>query len=94
MAFEYKVAWHSHSLCNQGWVEIVKNKLTEELFFCCSECDAHWRTFEEIEDGQIAPEDYVEFIDYKGDLRDIIIKPTRQEIANKGWEHYIITDWD
>ena len=74
--------------------EIVKNKLTEELFFYCSECDAHLRMYDEIEDDTEAPEDYVEFIDYKGDLRNIIIKPTKQEIANKGWEHYIITDWD
>lgn len=40
--YENKVKWCP--ICNQGWVEIVKDISTETLFCCCSECESEWNT--------------------------------------------------
>jgi len=45
--YKYKVKWCP--VCNQGWVEIVKDDLTGEPLLCCDECEAVWNTPEKIE---------------------------------------------
>ena len=47
--YSFKVVWCP--VCNQGWVEIVKDKKTNELFLCCSECETEWLNPEEIKSG-------------------------------------------
>ena len=42
----YRVAWCP--ICNQGWVEIVKNRKSGLLYLCCDECKAEWTNPEEI----------------------------------------------
>lgn len=45
--YKYKVKWCP--VCNQGWVQIVKEKESGTLFVCCSECETEWSNPEEIQ---------------------------------------------
>ena len=36
----YKIAWCP--LCEQGWVVIVKDKQTSQLYAYCTECETEW----------------------------------------------------
>ncbi|WDU78851.1 hypothetical protein [Lysinibacillus sp. G01H] len=98
MMYEFKVGWCP--FCDQGWVEIVKNQMTEELLLCCNECDTNWNNYDEFKKDDIPSYfrqyEEVEFEkDYESDDDDFrfnIIKPTYQEIINKGWEKYIFKD--
>ena len=36
----YKIAWCP--LCEQGWVVIVKDKHTSQLYAYCTECETEW----------------------------------------------------
>lgn len=34
-------------ICKQGLLEVVKDKLTGEIFICCDECEAEWNNPED-----------------------------------------------
>lgn len=36
----YKIAWCP--ICDQGWVEIVKDSKTSQLYAYCTECETEW----------------------------------------------------
>jgi len=73
--YEFKVKWCR--VCDQGWVEIVKDKENQNLLLQCSECESQWKGMEEYTSG-IYIEDEVE-----------VIKPEREEIIKKGWVKHI-----
>lgn len=73
--YEFKVKWCK--VCDQGWVEIVKDKENQNLLLQCSECESQWDGMEELSSG-IFKKDEVE-----------VIKPERKEIIKKGWVKHI-----
>ncbi|QKS72320.1 hypothetical protein FLK61_37440 [Paenalkalicoccus suaedae] len=76
--YEFKVAWCK--LCNQGWIEIVKEKGSEKLLLQCSECVSQWDSVDYIS-NHIFKEDEVE-----------VIEPTRKEIEKYGWYSYVLNE--
>lgn len=75
-----KVKWCP--ICNQGWVEIVKDVKTGQLFCCCSECESEWDDASNIERKSAnSPEKYGKIYD-----------PEEEEIVKKGWDKYILRE--
>ncbi len=77
-AYKYKVA--SCPICNQGWVEIVKDKTAGKLFVCCRECESEWDSPESITNRDLATHDTF----------GQITEPEYDEIMQRGWGKYII----
>lgn len=77
MFSKYKVSWCP--VCNQGWVEIVKEKKTGILFLCCDECEAEWTNPNEI--GILGKGSRFKF--------GKVTQPSEEEVLSKGWEKYI-----
>ncbi|WP_409368471.1 hypothetical protein [Lysinibacillus sp. 38-6] len=95
MMYEFKVGWCP--FCDQGWVEIVKNQMTEELLLYCNECNTNWKTYDDFKKDDIPAYfrqyEEVEFeVDCEAEFSFNIIKPTYQEIINIGWDKYIFKD--
>ncbi len=79
MADKYhKIGWCP--ICNQGWIEIVKEKKTGALFLCCDECGGEWANPDDI--GNRGTRDKF----------GQVTEPTISEIRAKGWEKYIIEE--
>jgi hypothetical protein len=78
MSFEFKVEWCP--VCSQGWVEIVMDKVSKELLFCCSECEVEWSDFESIKqkNSNSCNEDRQ------------IETPSFESIKAKGWEKHLL----
>ena len=75
-----KVAWCY--ICNQGWIEIVKDLKTGKLFCCCSECENEWDNPECInEKNANTTKKY-------GRTSDV----SDEEIDSIGWRKYILKD--
>ena len=73
--YDFKVQWCP--ICNQGWVEIVKDTVSGQLFCCCSECENEWDDVKNISNktcnkeyryGCITDPDYEEVIEKNGIL--------------------------
>lgn len=77
-SFPFKVAWCR--ICNQGWVEIVKDASTNGLFVICKECENEWHHPDEAKRGNTT----------RKELAESILPPTFKEIRNKKWEAHII----
>jgi hypothetical protein len=76
--YKNKVSWCP--ICEQGWVQIVKEKESGQLFVWCDECDSEWPSPNDVEHKEMATRDtYAEIED-----------PTDNEIIVKGWETFII----
>ena len=73
---KYKVSWCP--ICQQGWVEIVKEEKTGMLFLCCDECEAEWTVPNDI---GINTGTRFEFGN--------VIEPTIEDIEAKDWLRYI-----
>lgn len=76
-ANNYRVAWCP--ICNQGWIEIVKEEKSGLLYLCCDECEAEWTTPEEI--GVWGKGSRCRF--------GQVITPTQEEVLAKGWGRYV-----
>ena len=75
--YDYNVKWCP--ICNQGWVQIVKEIETEVLFLLCEECESEWNNPQEIEKENCTRDTY-----------GFITTPTYSEIMEKGWQKFII----
>ena len=76
--YKNKVSWCP--ICEQGWVQIVKEKVSGQLFVWCDECDSEWYSPNDVKQKEMATRDtFMEIED-----------PTDSEIAAKGWETFII----
>lgn len=79
MKKEYqKITWCP--LCDQGWVEIVKDKQTSQLYAYCTECEAEWND----PTKGIKEDSYLPFGTFGR-----FISPTFEEITKSGWYKYI-----
>lgn len=74
--FEYKVIWCP--VCNQGWVEIVKDKETQKLFLCCSECETEWLDPSNIKNDNGTQDNFGQ-----------AVNPSIDEIKNKKWDLFM-----
>ncbi|GHT69828.1 hypothetical protein AGMMS50239_37250 [Bacteroidia bacterium] len=77
MSYEYKIKWCP--ICKQGWIIIVKEKISENLFLYCTECESEW----------IDPQE-INTINATRECFGFIVNPDIEEIKNKGWEKYIL----
>jgi uncharacterized Zn ribbon protein len=78
--FRNKVAWCP--ICSQGWVEIVKDVGTDDLYVLCDECLNEWNHPENIEVSTARTE-----------INDNRVNtPTDEEIRSANWEKYIINE--
>jgi hypothetical protein len=75
--YKNKVAWCP--ICNQGWVEIYKDKNTKDLIVCCDECESMWEHPNDIRNVDLAIGTEIE-----------IIHPTEDEIVKEGWDKFIL----
>lgn len=76
--YKNKVAWCP--ICSQGWVQIVRDVETKELFVMCDECESEWNH----------PEDVKE-LEARSEINDNrVTTPTVEEIRMASWEKYII----
>ncbi|RAS85724.1 hypothetical protein [Priestia endophytica] len=80
-----KVAWCS--FCDQGWVEICKDKKTKELFVACDECGSRWEHPVDTNKSSIATTIFDE------DTEVEILEPTEKEIALNDWKQYILDSY-
>lgn len=77
MSYEHKVKWCP--VCSQGWVEVVKDKASGELFLCCSECETEWLDPDSIEQGTGTQGKFG------------MVEPASEcELEVKGWKKYIM----
>ncbi|QHE52844.1 hypothetical protein [Pontibacillus sp. HMF3514] len=76
--YNYKVEWCP--ICEQGWVEIMKDQESNKLILICSECENEWEN----------PE-YIIVSSEKVHLSENISTPTFKEVKEKGWQKYIIS---
>jgi len=75
-----KVAWCPQ--CDQGWVQIYKDKRTKALFVVCDECESSWEHPTDAEKNNIST------LIFDTDIEIEI--PTEQEVRLKKWDKYII----
>lgn len=75
--YDNKTAWCP--VCNQGWIEILKETTTGKLFVCCSECETEWDNPKDVKRLEGTDSKY-------GPSND----PTQEEIKQMGWDIYII----
>lgn len=76
--YTYKVAWCK--ICNQGWLEVVKEKTTKRLFICCAECESEWDTPENVNNLEISTQNKYGMVEV----------PDYDDIVLRGWDKYII----
>lgn len=67
-------------MCDQGWVQIVKDIETKKLYLCCSECETEWINPENIEKNTCLK--FNSFGKYT--------TPSEKDIENAKWTNYII----
>ena len=74
----YKIAWCP--LCEQGWVVIVKDKQTSQLYAYCTECETEWNDpTKGIKEESCLP--FGAFGQF--------VPPTFEEISKSDWYKYI-----
>jgi transcription elongation factor Elf1 len=78
--YKNKVAWCP--ICNQGWVEIYKDKKYKNLFVSCDECESMWEHPNEISNVDLA------ILTFETEIE--ISHPTEDDILKKGWDKYIL----
>ncbi|WP_147433972.1 hypothetical protein [Planomicrobium sp. Y74] len=75
--YNFKVAWCL--VCSQGWVEIVREKETNNLLFLCEECETQWKAITDVWNNKNGIHDDTSFV----------TAPSLQEIERMGWSDFI-----
>ncbi len=70
-------------ICKQGWVQIVKEISSGQIYLCCSECDAEW-----ADPSTINENNCLQFNTY-GEY--IVVSP--DEIKAKSWGKYVLEEF-
>jgi hypothetical protein len=73
--FKYKVKWCV--ICNQGWVEILKEVKNNKLILCCSECESIWENPNDVNNAEKA-----------SSTNELLVEPDDDEVRQ--WEKYIV----
>ncbi|WP_322923214.1 hypothetical protein [Paenibacillus campi] len=69
-------------ICNQGWVVIVKEIGSGDLFVYCNECEAEWEN----------PEQYLANFSNKIFEHNMYKEPEEEDVMHQGWDQYIDKD--
>lgn len=77
--YKYKVSWCP--ICSQGWLEIVKDTITDELYILCSECETEWESPIKITRSNS-----------REGSENIVSEPTLEEITQIKWDKYILKE--
>jgi hypothetical protein len=77
--YKNKIKWCP--VCDQGWVQIFKEKSSEKLLILCDECFSEW------EKPQLVNKDNFMY----SVSNELIIDPTDEEIENKGWGNFLLS---
>jgi len=77
MVYNNKVKWCP--VCNQGWIEIVKETETGSLYLCCTECETEWANPSDIQVENGTQAHYSSCAD-----------PTSEEIEAMNWDRFIM----
>lgn len=75
--YKFRVKWCP--VCDQGWVNIAKEVVTQKMFVFCDECEAEWESPEKITTDTETRFSY--------GRRAI---PTLAEIREMQWEQYLL----
>ncbi|MBT2688371.1 hypothetical protein J7I93_09270 [Bacillus sp. ISL-47] len=75
----FKVKWCP--ICDQGWVEIVKDSKTGLLYLLCSECENEWEHPKNIAVDTARTE-----INYENP----VASPTVEDVKRIEWDNYIL----
>jgi len=75
----YHVAWCP--FCNQGWVDIIKDALSDELLLMCNECDTLW--------GQPIDVKLSNPLIRETEIK--VVEPSLVEITEMGWDRFLIS---
>ncbi|MFF2754430.1 hypothetical protein ACFVR1_11880 [Psychrobacillus sp. NPDC058041] len=73
--YKNKVRWCV--ICNQGWVEIQKEAVSNKLILCCCECESVWENLNDVNNPDKATS-----------TDELLIEPNDNEIGH--WAKYII----
>jgi hypothetical protein len=80
--YVHKVDWHEW--CNQGWIEVKKNRKINKIVFKCSECLTEYESYEDINKKANEP----------SDRDDDPIALTENELLEHGITHLLIREWE
>ncbi|WKA57070.1 hypothetical protein QWY16_11195 [Planococcus shenhongbingii] len=79
--YDFKVDWCK--ICGQGWVTIVKDKVTNQFTVMCAECENEWdhplHAQSNIKTKEVSEE-------------HLVVNPSKEEIQENGWDVYIIRE--
>ncbi len=73
------VAWCP--ICDQGWVEILKDTNTSSLLVVCHECESEWISPDKIQVETVLP-----YSTRTGPLT----QANDNELEEKGWEKFVL----
>jgi len=79
MGNNFHIGWCP--FCNQGWVDIVKDSVNNELFLLCNECDTTWSSPIDVKldkPANIEPINKIEI-------------PSLTEIQEIGWDKCLVS---
>jgi formate dehydrogenase maturation protein FdhE len=76
-AYDNKVKWCP--VCDQGWVEIVKDSSKQQLYLYCNECETEWINPKEIRKDNGTQDSF-----------QTCEKVTPDEIEKKGWNKFLM----
>lgn len=77
---EFKVSWCE--ICDQGWVKIEKDAITNNFCVACEECESEW-------DHPLHARLNINIKPYNEHL---LTTPTLEEVQSIGWDEYIIKE--
>lgn len=78
----YKFRTNWCSVCKQGWVEIVQDESTKQLFVYCNECETEWSH----------PENAIKNLEGSQDRYGSVQLPKYADIVNLSWENYLLKE--
>lgn len=76
--YQFKVTWCR--VCDQGWVEIVKETQNSTLLLQCSECLSQWSTPGALENQEFMEDEVT------------VSNPTYDEVKSLGWDKYVLIE--
>lgn len=76
--YGFKVKWCP--ICDQGWIEILKEIPTDKLVCGCDECESGWDSPDNINRSNST------WCVYNKECAE----PSAEEIENSGWSKYVL----
>ncbi len=68
-------------VCNQGWVQFVRDRSKQQIYLCCDECESEW-----VDPGEIRRDNGTQGL-FEGS-EDVDI----EDLEQVGWHAYLLSD--